>query len=54
MVAYMFALGKVQEGVEYLQTALEIDPDKHYILFEYLPQLQNNSTIVAIISNYIK
>ena len=26
---------KTQEGIDYLETALEIDSSKHYILFEY-------------------
>ena len=54
MVAYLFALGQVQEAVVYLETALVTDPEKHYILFEYLPQLQNNSTIVTVINKYIR
>ncbi|MNL08957.1 hypothetical protein D3C87_1297020 [compost metagenome] len=54
MVAYLFALGNKSEALLYLETALVTDPEKHYILFEYLPQLQDNSSIVDVINRYIK
>ena len=54
MVAYLFALGQVNEALAYLETALVSDPEKHYILFEYLPQLQDNGLIVEVINRYIK
>ena len=54
MVAYLFALGKKNDALLYLETALVTDPEKHYILFEYLPQLQDNSSIVDVINRYIK
>jgi hypothetical protein len=34
--------------------ALASDPEKHYILFDYLPQLQKNKVIVDIINRYTK
>ena len=54
MVAYLFALGQNNDAIVYLETALVTDPDKHYILFEYLPQLQDNRAIVEVINKYIK
>ncbi|MNF15232.1 hypothetical protein D3C80_2177470 [compost metagenome] len=54
MVAYLFALGKSHEALLYLETALVTDPEKHYILFEYLPQLQDNGSIIEVINRYIK
>ncbi|RZL07674.1 MAG: tetratricopeptide repeat protein, partial [Pedobacter sp.] len=54
MVAYLFALGQTAEAITYLETALKADPDKHYILFEYLPQLQDNGLILEVINRFIK
>ena len=54
MVAYLFALGQINDALAYLETALVTDPEKHYILFEYLPQLQDNGLIIAVINKYIK
>ena len=50
----VFALGDKNEAMLNLETALLIDPNKHHILFEYLPQLQDNVLIVDIINKYIK
>jgi tetratricopeptide (TPR) repeat protein len=52
MVAYMFAAGKYTEALGFLELALNVEPEKHYILFEYLPQLQGNQIIVDIIKKY--
>ena len=54
MVAYLFALGMHDDALSYLETALKSDPEKHYILFEYLPQLQDNSAIINVINRYIE
>ena len=54
MVAYLFALGESKDAIVYLETALTTDPEKHYILFEYLPQLQDNGLIIEVINKYIK
>lgn len=54
MVAYLFALGNYADALGFLETALTTDPDKHYILFEYLPQLQDNSAIINVINRYIR
>jgi hypothetical protein len=34
--------------------ALSADPEKHYILFDYLPQLQENKIIIDIINKYTR
>jgi len=47
-------LEKKNEALAYLETALVTDPDKHYILFEYLPQLQDNGSIIEVINRYVK
>src|SRR5690606_42010364 len=53
MVAYLFADGQYNEALNCLQLALSTDPEKHAILFEYLPQLQHNQVIIDIINRYI-
>ena len=52
MVAYLFANGKYNDAIIYLELGLATDPDKHYILFDYLPQLQGNHIISEIIKKY--
>jgi hypothetical protein len=54
MVAYLFAKGEYNEALNQLEMALTSDPEKHYILFDYLPQLQKNKVIVDIINRYTK
>jgi uncharacterized glyoxalase superfamily protein PhnB len=54
MVAYLFADGQYNEALAYLETALNADADKHFILFEYLPQLQENKIIIDIINRYTR
>ena len=54
MVAYLFAKGDYNDALANLELALNSDPEKHYILFEYLPQLQQNKIIVDIIARYMK
>jgi len=54
MVAYLFAKGDYNEALSNLELALTTDPDKHYILFDYLPQLQKNKVILDIIARYTK
>ena len=53
LVAYLFACGQYNEALTQLELALKIDPSKHEILFEYLPQLQNNKVIIEIINKYL-
>jgi tetratricopeptide (TPR) repeat protein len=54
MVAYLFAKGEYNEALNQLELALASDPEKHYILFDYLPQLQENKVILDIINRYSK
>jgi len=54
MVAYLFAKGDYSEALSQLELALSSDPEKHYILFDYLPQLQKNKVIIDIINRYTK
>jgi hypothetical protein len=54
MVAYLFAKGEYNEALAQLELALSSDPEKHFILFDYLPQLQSNKVIVDIINRYTK
>ena len=54
MVAYLFAKGEYNEALNQLELALSSDPEKHYILFDYLPQLQKNKVIVDIINKYTR
>jgi tetratricopeptide (TPR) repeat protein len=53
-VAYLFANGEYNEALVQLEIALNTDVDKHYLLFEYLPQLQTNKVIVDIINRFSK
>lgn len=53
-VAYLFAKGEYNEAISYLETALTSDPEKHYILFDYLPQLADNKSILDIINRFTK
>ena len=54
MVAYLFAAHQFSEALICLETALNSDPEKHHILFEYLPQLHENKVIVDIINRYTR
>ena len=54
MVAYLFAAGDYKEALNHLEMALAADPEKHYILFDYLPQLQKNKVILDIINRYAR
>ena len=53
MVAYLFASGQYNEALNFLDRALSLDSEKRHILFEYLPQLQDNQLILEIIKKYI-
>ena len=54
MVAYLFADGQYAEALAFLEIALHTDPEKHHILFEYLPQLQENKVIIDVINRYTR
>ena len=46
--------GEKQEAFSFLQTALNLDYDKHNKLFEFLPQLKSNSAVLELIESYKK
>ncbi|MNI68202.1 Anaphase-promoting complex, cyclosome, subunit 3 [compost metagenome] len=54
VVAYLFANGQYNEALNFLELGLATDPDKHHILFDYLPQLQGNQIITEIVKKYTK
>jgi hypothetical protein len=54
MSAYLLELGKKQEALGFLQNALVLDYEKHNELFEYLPQLKENTSILDLIESYRK
>lgn len=49
IVAYLFANGQYNDALNFLELGLATNPEKFYILFDYLPQLQGNQVIVDII-----
>jgi tetratricopeptide (TPR) repeat protein len=52
--AMLIGLGKKQEALTYLQSALTLDYDKHNELFEYAPALKKNETILKVIDTFKK
>lgn len=52
MVAYLFADGKYNEAINFLELGLAANPEKHIILYEYLPQLRDNKIISDIVKKY--
>src|SRR5690606_40225306 len=53
MVAYLIAVGKYNEALNYLELGLGADPRKHAVLFEYLPQLRENKAIAEVIRKHL-
>ncbi len=53
MVAYLIAAGRYNEALNYLELGLATNPQKHAVLFEYLPQLQDNKAIAEVIKKYM-
>jgi len=54
MSAYLLEIGQKQEAMNFLQNALLLDYEKHKDLFEYLPQLKDNTSVVDLIESYRK
>ncbi|MNP82421.1 hypothetical protein D3C76_1810480 [compost metagenome] len=54
VVAYLFANGQYNEALNFLELGLATNPEKHHILFDYLPQLQGNQIITEIVKKYTK
>ncbi|MCH2083760.1 MAG: tetratricopeptide repeat protein [Saprospiraceae bacterium] len=52
-VACFFAMGNRQAGFYWLSDALEEDFENYPLLFHYLPELQNDGTILGLISSYL-
>ena len=50
----LMQIGQKQEAMSFLQNALRLNYEKHNELFEYLPQLKENSSIVDLIESYKK
>lgn len=51
-IAYVIALGKLPEGLYYLQEALEEDFDSHISLFDAHPELLQNAKVKDFIINF--
>src|SRR3546814_6209245 len=54
LVAYLFSDGQYNEALNTLQHALHMSPEKYELLFDYLPQLQDNKVIIDIINRYTR
>jgi tetratricopeptide (TPR) repeat protein len=52
--AYLLAAGRYREAYTYLENALLLDFDKHPMLFEYLPALASQPTLLRLIDQYRK
>lgn len=52
--ACLFSVGQKQEALTFLHNALGLDYEKHSDLFEYLPQLKENTTVLDLIESYKK
>ncbi len=54
MVCYLYANGKIKQAKEHLVSALSINFDDHYLMFEILPVLQQIPDIMEIIELHRK
>jgi len=54
MSAMLISLGKKQEALVHLQSALTLDYDKHNELFTYAPALKENETVLKLIGTFKK
>ena len=45
-------MGKTRQAKVHLETALSINFDDHFLIFEIMPQLQNVSDILSLIAMY--
>ena len=52
--ACLMSIGQKQEALSFLQSALKLNYEKHNELFEYLPQLKENTSITDLIESYKK
>jgi len=51
-VACLYKLGKDKEAISILANALVENYNKHEFLFNYIPELVNNSTYSSVIKYY--
>ena len=47
--AYLIKMGKVKQGYEKLESALDINFDKHMEMMDYMPQLKHDKNILDLI-----
>jgi hypothetical protein len=52
MSGLQMELGKKQEGMAFLEHALELDYTKHTELLEYLPVLEQDLSVMELINSY--
>ena len=52
--ACLMSIGQKQEALGFLQNALKLNYEIHNELFDYLPQLKENSSITDLIESYKK
>lgn len=52
--ACLMSIGQKQEALSFLQKALKINYEMHQELFNYLPQLKENISIIDLIESYKK
>lgn len=54
MSAFLLGIGQRQEAYGNLQRGLELDFEAHDVLFEFMPQLRDNSGLLAFIESHRK
>lgn len=52
--AYLLAAGRYRDACTYLEQALVLDFERHPVLFEYLPELASQPTLLKLIDQYRK
>ena len=52
LVIYLLKAGRYKESISVLESALSINFNNHYILFEFLPELNENSAFYRIINQF--
>ena len=54
MSGLQMELGKKQEGMVFLENALEMNYEKHTELLEYLPVLEHDTAVMQLIHSFKK
>ena len=52
LVVYMIKTGKYKEAFSILENALTLDFEKHILLYELMPELEQQKAIFKIIKQY--